>query len=135
VEQLAMAQPAALAGAAATLFRADRELRSLVVSVGLPVIIEGDLVYRGETVIVPPDGGDLEGAGQRGWVDLRVRNLGIWVARAQRVMRQAEERRRHPAGSGSDEDWLAIRPADGIEPSRFATWIFKYEDEGERIKR
>jgi len=135
VEQLAMAQPAALAGAAATLFRADRELRSLVVSVGLPVLIEGDLVYRGETVIVPPDGGDLEGAGQRGWVDLRVRNLGIWVARAQRVMRQAEERRRHPAGSGSDEDWLAIRPADGIEPSRFATWIFKYEDEGERIKR
>jgi hypothetical protein len=135
VEQLATAQPAVLAGAAATLFRADRELRSLVVSVGLPVIIEGDLVYRGETVIVPPDGGDLEGAGQRGWVDLRVRNLGIWVARAQRVMRQAEERRRHPAGSGSDEDWLAIRPADGIEPSRFATWIFKYEDEGERIKR
>jgi hypothetical protein len=135
VEQLATAQPAALAGAAATLFRADRELRSLVVSVGLPVVIEGDLVYRGETVIVPPDGGDLEGAGQRGWVDLRVRNLGIWVARAQRVMRQAEERRRHPAGSGSDEDWLAIRPADGIEPSRFATWIFKYEDEGERIKR
>ncbi|HEX9631204.1 MAG TPA: hypothetical protein VGA02_01975 [Gemmatimonadales bacterium] len=135
VEKLATAQPAALAGAAAALFQADGDLRSLVVSVGLPVVIEGDRVYRGETVIVPPDAGDIEGAIPRGWVDLRARNLGIWVARAQRVRRQAEERRRRPAGSGSDEDWLAILPADRIEPSRFATWIFKHEDEGERIKR
>jgi hypothetical protein len=135
VEKLATAQPAALAGAAAALFQADADLRSLVVSVGLPVVIEGDRVYRGETVIVPPEAGDLEGAIPRGWVDLRSRNLGIWVARAQRVLHQAEERRGHVAGSGSDEDWLAIQPADRIEPSRFATWIFKYEDEGERIKR
>lgn len=135
VEKLATAQPAALAGAAAALFQADADLRSLVVSVGLPVVIEGDRVYRGETVIVPPEAGDIEGAIPRGWVDLRARNLGIWVARAQRVLRQAEERRGHMAGSGSDEDWLAIQPTDRIEPSRFATWIFKYEDEGERIKR
>jgi hypothetical protein len=135
VEELARAQPAALASAAAALFRADRELRSLVVSVGLPVVIEGDRVYRGETVIVSPDGGDLEDAIPRGWVDLRVPNLGIWVTRARRVMQQAEDRRRHTSGSGSDEDWFAIQPTDRIEPSRFATWIFKYEDEGERIKR
>jgi hypothetical protein len=135
VEELAAAQPPALAAAAAALFRADRDLRSLVVSVGLPVVIEGDRVYRGATVIVPPEGGDLEGAIPRGWVDLRVRNLGIWVTRAQRVVQQTADRCRRPAGSGSDEDWFAILPGDRIEPSRFAAWIFKYEDEGERIKR
>jgi hypothetical protein len=135
VEELSRARPGDLARAAAALFRDDRDLRSLVVSVGLPVVIEGDRVYRGATVIVPPENGDLEGAIPRGWVDLRVRNLGIWVARAQRVMQQAVERRRRPTGSGSDEDWFAIQPADRIEPPRFATWIFKYEDEGERIKR
>jgi hypothetical protein len=135
VEELAQAQPGALAAAAAALFRADRDLRTLVVSVGLPVVIEGDRVYRGEAVIVPPDGADVEAAIPRGWVDLRARNLGIWVARAARVLRQAGDRRSRPAGSGSDEDWFAIQPGDRIEPSRFATWIFKYEDEGERIKR
>jgi hypothetical protein len=124
-----------VAAPAAALFRADRDLRSLVVSVGLPVVIEGDRVYRGATVIVPPEGGDLEGAIPRGWVDLRVRNLGIWVTRAQRVVQQTADRCRRPAGSGSDEDWFAILPGDRIEPSRFAAWIFKYEDEGERIKR
>lgn len=135
VGELAQAQAGALASAAAALFRADRDLRSLVVSVGLPVVIEGDRVYRGETVIVPPDGNDLESAIPRGWVDLRVRNLGIWVARAQRIVQQTADRRRRPAGSGSDEDWFAIQPGDRLEPSRLATWIFKYEDEGERIKR
>jgi len=103
--------------------------------VGLPVVIRGDRVYRGETVIVPPEDGDVEGAMPRGWVDLRERNMGIWVARARRIAAQERERARRPAGSGSDEDWFALRPGDAIEPARLATWIFKYEDEGERIKR
>ncbi|MDH5198448.1 MAG: short-chain dehydrogenase, partial [Gemmatimonadota bacterium] len=135
VRELSVAAPAALAAAAAALFRDDRDLRSLVVSVGLPVVVEGDLVYRGATVIIPPDGDDIEEAIPRGWVDLRAANVGMWVARAQRVVQQDEARRARPAGSGSDEDWFGIRPPDRIEPARFATWIFKYEDEGERIKR
>jgi hypothetical protein len=43
--------------------------------------------------------------------------------------------RRRLAGSGSDVDWTAIEPEDPIEPSRFATWVFRFEDLGERIKR
>lgn len=135
VRELSGADPATLATAAAALFRDDKELRSLVVSVGLPIVVESDRVYRGATVIVPPDGDDIEGAIPRGWVDLRAPNVGTWVARAQRIVQQEEARRTRPAGSGSDEDWFAIRPSDRIEPARFATWIFKYEDEGERIKR
>jgi hypothetical protein len=45
------------------------------------------------------------------------------------------QRAGRPGGSGSDENWGAIRATDAIEPARFATWIFKYEDDGERIKR
>ena len=32
-------------------------------------------------------------------------------------------------------DWTALGADDAIEPARFATWVFRYEDRGERIKR
>jgi hypothetical protein len=135
MRMLAGQDAAKLATAAAALLAADAELRSIIVSVGLPVVLEGDRVYRGAVVIVEPEDGDLEAAVPRGWVDLRARNLSIWVQRARRILEQDAERRSRPAGSGSDEDWFAMRPDDAIAPARFATWIFKYEDEGERIKR
>ncbi|MDH3496215.1 MAG: short-chain dehydrogenase [Gemmatimonadota bacterium] len=135
VRALAESRPADLAQAAAALIRGDAELRSLIISVGLPVVVTGDQVYRGAIVIVPPEGGDIEAAIPRGWVDLREASCATWVARAKRILGQDTARQALPPGSGSDENWFGIRPTDPIEPSRFATWIFKYEDEGERIKR
>lgn len=135
VRALAESDSTALAAAAGRMLAEDGELRSIIVSVGLPVVLEGDRVYRGEVVIVEPEGGDVEAAIPRGWVDLRARNLSTWVRRAQRMLEQDAERRARPAGSGSDEDWFAMGPDDAIEPARFATWIFTYEDEGARIKR
>ena len=135
LRDLAQGDGPGLAARAAALLRDDADLRSLIVSVGLPIVVAGDLVYRGEVVIVPPVGGNAEAAMPRGWVDLRAVNMGTWVARARRVLQQDADRRSRPVGSGSDEDWFAPRPADPIEPARFATWIFKHEDDGERIKR
>ena len=51
------------------------------------------------------------------------------------MLAQAERRRRRGADSGSDVDWTALGADDPIEPARFATWVFRYEDRGERIKR
>jgi uncharacterized protein YbjT (DUF2867 family) len=48
---------------------------------------------------------------------------------------QAAERRSALRGSGSDEEWFAIEPSEPIVPWRMATWIFRHEDKGERIKR
>jgi hypothetical protein len=135
VRALAERVPATLARAAADLLCEDAELRSLIVSVGLPIVIEGDRVYRGEVVIVPPVRGDFEAAVPRGWVDLRSANCGTWVARARRMVELDQQRQGQATGTGSDVDWGAIRADDAIQPSRFATWIFTYEDDGERIKR
>ena len=132
---LATSDPTTLAGEAAHLVKDDGQLRSFIISVGLPILIEGGKVYRADTVIVPPRDGDVEAAVPRGWVDLRVDNCGVWVRRAQQAVEPREARRARPEGSGSDEDWDAMRPEDTIEPSRFAAWIFKYENDGERIKR
>jgi hypothetical protein len=53
------------------------------------------------------------------------------------MVRQAAERQRpdRRSESGSDVDWTAIDPNDPIDPAAFATWVFRFEDRGERIKR
>jgi hypothetical protein len=97
--------------------------------------VAGDRVYRGATVIVPPDDGDVDAAAARGWVDLREASCATWIRRAGQVLEQEVARQAAAHGTGSDESWGAMAATDAIEPARFATWIFKYEDEGERIKR
>lgn len=112
----------------------DADLRSMILSVGIPIVVAGDRLYRGEVVVVPPEDGDADRAAFRGWVDLRLANAGTWIARARRVIEQFQARGREQ-GSGSDLDWVAMTPEDTITPSRFAAWIFRHEEGGERIKR
>src|SRR5207247_5478509 len=54
----------------------------------------------------------------------------IWIKRAKEMVTQAERRRLVAADSGSDYDWTGIGPDEAIAPSRFATWVFHYEDRG-----
>lgn len=130
--QLAGGDADSLAEQATHLIESDVALRSTIISVGLPIVASDGNVYRAEEVMVPPAEGDVDRAAARGWVDLRAANCRTWVARAKRVVEQARER---VAGSGSDVEWDALEASDEITPSRFVTWVFRYEDEGERIKR
>ncbi len=134
VEGLAQGNAAELARRAAELVGRDADLRSTIVSIGLPILVTGDLVYRGQAVLMPPVDGDVAGAIARGWVDLRADNCGVWVARARRMVEQAAARAEAP-GTGSDEEWESIAPEEPISPARLAAWVFQHEDHGERIKR
>lgn len=138
VRALAEADPVAFAERVHQRLREDQALRSHIVSVGLPIVTpDGGKVYRGSVVIVPPVEGDPLAAAPRGWVDLRPAQFGQWVRRAGEMIRQADVRtgpdRR--SESGSDVDWTAIDPEQPIDPAAFATWVFRFEDRGERIKR
>jgi NAD(P)-dependent dehydrogenase (short-subunit alcohol dehydrogenase family) len=135
VRGLAESSPQQIADEASHLLSEDAALRSLILSVGLPIVLDDAKVYRGETVIVPPTDGDIEAAIPRGWVDLRASRMADWIARGARIVAQDEARTAQAEGSGSGEDWVQQRPEDPIEPSRMAAWMFKYEDKGERIKR
>lgn len=135
VKQLAASDADALSREATSLITESEEIRSNIISVGLPIIVPGEKIYRAATVMVPPRDGNFEAVVPRGWVDLREDNCATWIARAARVVEQAKERCRGRHGSGSNREWSAMEPGDQISPSRFATWIFRYEDDGERIKR
>jgi hypothetical protein len=133
VQQLADSEAEDLARTAAQLVEQDDELRITMVSVGIPILLPRGRVYRAERVAVPyVPGGDLERVVLRGWVDLRPENCAVWIQRAVRIV---EQERARPDGTGSDYDWGGMRSDDAISPSRLAAWIFRVEDDGERIKR
>ena len=132
VAALAESDPAALAAEAAALIRDDDELRQTIISVGLPIVLPDERTYRGGLVIVQVVNGDTGRAIHRGGVDLRASNAEIWVGRARQVVEQAGQR---VAGSGSGHEWGAMEADSPIRPPAFATWIFRNEDDGERIKR
>ena len=136
VAQLAQADPAQVGREAQALLDHDAGLRAEIVSVGIPILCQdGKSLYRGATVVVPPADGDAGAAAPRGWVDLRPANLGLWVERAKQIVGEAAARKQARAGTGSDEEWFGVDPAEPIAPWRLATWIFRHEDKGERIKR
>jgi NAD(P)-dependent dehydrogenase (short-subunit alcohol dehydrogenase family) len=137
VRALAGATPDALVRGATALLEQDAALRAQILSVGIPILsADGASIRRGERVVVPPQpGADPTAAAARGWVDLRPGNAAAWIERARQVLAQAEARAKLRPGSGSDEAWDAMEPDDAIKPWRFATWIFRHEDKGERIKR
>jgi len=139
VRALAGSQAGDLARDGLALVERDGPLRSHILSVGIAILApDGERLYRGSTVVVAGDGragSDPRDAAPRGWVDLRPEQFGMWIARAGEMLAQAERRRSRAADSGSDVDWTALGADDPIEPARFATWVFRYEDRGERIKR
>ena len=136
VEQLAVTEPAQVSRDAQALVDRDAVLRAEMLSVGIPVLCsDGKLLYRGANVVVPPEPGDALAAAPRGWVDLRPVNCTLWIERAKKIVAQAEARLAANAGSGSDEEWFGVNPVEPIAPWRLATWVFRHEDRGERIKR
>lgn len=136
VRALAASEAAALASEALALVERDAGLRSQILSVGLPIVApDGKRLYRGSTVVVPPDATDPLAAAARGWVDLRPAQFDVWIRRAREMVRQAEAREDLSVASGSDVAWAAIAADEPIEPARFATWVFAHEDHGERSKR
>jgi len=134
VGYLARSDPADLARRAAQAIARDADLRSTILSIGLPIIVQGDLVYRGATVLHPPEDGDASRAIAAAWVDLREPNCATWIARAGRIVEQAQQRQQ-TRGTSSGEEWDAMVPEDPVSPARMAAWVFRYEEGGERIKR
>jgi hypothetical protein len=119
------------------LLRADEDLRTRILSIGLPILLpDGERMLRGPDVKVGPETGvavDGERLAENGWVDLRPSNWARWRGRAGSMLGALEGSSGAEAGSGRDlEPWYASRR---IRPGALAAWVFREEDRGARIKR
>jgi NAD(P)-dependent dehydrogenase (short-subunit alcohol dehydrogenase family) len=118
--------------------REDADLRQRIVSIGLAILLpDGASILRGPRVKVTLDeegAGDLDVLVDRGWVDLRPANWARWRARLRDFRDALLARPGLEEGSHGDHEF-----GDDLEgpirPGRMAAWIFRYEDQGERIKR
>jgi len=143
LEAAARMDPEATADRARELVDEDADLRQRIVSIGLPILLPGgERVLRGAAVKVPPEPDPGAGdaglrrygrAPDRGWVDLRSGNWERWRERCATMLEEIRSRPGPEEGSRGDHE--LGDPEGEIRPGRLAAWIFRYEDEGERIKR
>jgi NAD(P)-dependent dehydrogenase (short-subunit alcohol dehydrogenase family) len=134
LDEAAALDPDEAAARAERLVENDEDLRTRMLSIGIPVLLsDGRRVLRGREVKVPPEGPAWEGACQSGWVDLRPANWERWRGRVREIVAGIDGNPGAEGGSGWDlEPWHRERR---IRPGALAAWIFRYEDRGERIKR
>jgi NAD(P)-dependent dehydrogenase (short-subunit alcohol dehydrogenase family) len=137
LEAAADLEPEATARRAAELLEDDRRLRSDIVSIGIPVLLpDGERMLRGPEVKVTPEPGEMEDRGRwaaRGWVDLRPASWRRWADRCRGYL---EEQVRAPGPDEGSVTDLDVRGRSGeIRPGALAGYVFRIEDEGERIKR
>lgn len=123
------------ARAADELIRNDADLRTRILSIGIPILLsDGCGLLRGAAVKVEPETeepDEHERLADNGWVDLRPVNWERWRARTAAMLPDGSAGAEQ--GSGRDlEPWEAGRR---IRPGALAAWVFRYEDNGERIKR
>ena len=125
------------AAAAHRLVMGDADLRSRMLTIGLPILLpDGASLLRGPDVKVTPEPGQSAldpRLADAGWVDLRPANWRKWSERARHMLHELN------AGPGPhDGSQVDSEPGDrgsSIRPGRMAAWVFRYEDRGERTKR
>lgn len=134
----------AIAAKLDALIRDDAQLRSQVVSIGIPILMtDGKTLLRGTDLKIPPYRGEndlkvteksLNAWTHDGWVDLRVANMERWKSRFDIIMKQVEE---IPPGETSSRHfrnaayWENFRE---IDPGKLVGWIFTEEEKGKRMK-
>lgn len=136
-EAAAALDPATMSARATVLLEEDADLRQRILTAGLPILLaDGQRVMRGPLVDVPP-APDLPVGDprlvERGWVDLRAGNWARWKGRLEAFEAALRARPAVDAGSMGDHEFGDDSPE--LRPGRLAAWIFRYEDQGERVKR
>ena len=135
LECAAQLDPDTAARDAGALVEGDADLRTRILSANLAILLpDGDSLLRGRKVEIEPAPGEaVDDTAWKGWVDLRADNWDAWRERAVSVLARIAGEPGPEGGSQWDmEPWHRER---AIRPGALAAWIFRYEDEGERIKR
>jgi hypothetical protein len=133
-----------IATAAEMLLKTNRDLRSRIISIGIPILLcDGRTMLRGDTIKIPPYRGEgeleitpesLESWASAGWVDLRTENIRQWQERLARIKAETDASDMNDTSSRlhfSHDYWEEFQ---SMPAGKIAAWIFTIEDEGARMK-
>jgi len=127
-----------------TLIKENKELRSRIISIGIPILLsDGKTLLRGKEIKIPPYRGEneipistasMEAWVHDGWVDLRVQNMVRWKTRIAAIAKDAEESGTKDTSSRHFRTRLYWENFEEIDPGKIAGWIFSEEEKGKRMK-
>ena len=122
----------------------DDDLRSEVLSIGIPILMpDGESLLRSQTIKIPPYRGEneldinkenIEKWSSEGWVDLRPENMQRWKTRIKELIEEVE------AIPEDDTSSLHVRTKDywnnfeEINIGKICSWLFIHEEKGTRMK-
>lgn len=122
------------------LVQKDGNIRQTITSIGVPILTaNGKGLIRGPLIRIPEipgmsqvtvEASNLDAWSAKGWVDLRPKNIQIWLDR----IRKLEDSRRRLKGSGSAAITREGYLYEEIRSGAIVGWIFNNEQGGYRIK-
>jgi hypothetical protein len=141
---VARTSAASLSEKLCSIIATDQDLRSRIVSIGIPILMpDGKTLLRADEIKIPPYHGENEVPitpknvnlwAHDGWVDLRVANMERWKTRVQMLVDMVRAAPPNDTSSRflyTKEYWNNF---GAIEPGKIAGWIFSYEEQGMRMK-
>lgn len=130
--------------AADALIRANRDLRSRIVSIGIPILMsDGVSLLRGESIKIPAYRGEdrldvtpasINAWASAGWVDLREENIRNWQERLLRIRSQSQAEPAGDTSSRANFSHVHWEEFASMPVGKIVAWVFTVEDEGARMK-
>jgi hypothetical protein len=127
-----------------SLIRGNAELRSKMISIGIPILLsDGKTLLRGPAIKIPPYRGTnelkitdktLNAWAHDGWVDLRVKNMEHWKSRFVIITGQVQEISEGDSSSRHLRNSVYWDSFKEIDPGKIVGWIFTEEEKGKRMK-
>ncbi|GAH15803.1 unnamed protein product, partial [marine sediment metagenome] len=115
-------------------------IQNIITSIGVPILCpDGETLLRGSFIRIPEvagmnqvpvRSGDLDQWADKGWVDLRPKNMQRWIKRFELMGRAKQEL----CGKGSAAVDREMYIYDEIKIGEVVSWIFNTEMRGYRLK-
>jgi hypothetical protein len=144
VDDVAKASAKSIAARLEALIRENVQLRSQIISIGIPILLsDGKTLLRGPEIKIPPYRGEnelkiteksLNAWAHDGWVDLRTKSMEQWKSRLQIILNEVKA---IPEGDTSSRQMRNTAYWDNfreIDPGKIVGWIFSEEEHGKRMK-
>ncbi|MGC8653385.1 MAG: short-chain dehydrogenase [Candidatus Kryptoniota bacterium] len=138
------ATPEEMSRALTDLLKSNSNLRSEIISIGIPILLaDGKSLLRGEEIKIPPFRGEnvvpanekaINAWAHDGWIDLRTSNMKLWQERLEKIIEMTGSIPENETSSRyiyTKEYWDNF---ESIEPGKIAGWIFSFEEKGARMK-